>query len=96
MNLCKNDTPEKKSRNKSTIPKRRKQLFQRLKLLRSKIRANHKRKKELDNKILEVEKEILNHKREERNMKEKRVIENMNKKKTKIFNDFIKNKENRE
>merc|ERR1712215_495941 len=32
---------------------------------------------------------------EERNMKEKRVIENMNKK-TKIFHDIIKNKENRD
>ena len=84
MKLCENYIPEKKSRNKSTIPKRRKQLFQTIKLLRrSKRRANNKRKKELDNKILEVEKEILNHKKEERNMKEKWVIENL-KKKTKI------------
>ena len=95
MKLCENYIPEKKNRNKSKIPKRRKQLFQKIKLLRrSKRKANNKRKKELDNKILEVEKEILNHKKEERNMKEKRVIENMNKK-TKIFHDFIKNKENR-
>merc|ERR1712002_531098 len=50
---------------------------------------------EIDKKILEAEKEIINHKREEKRRKEKMVIENMNKK-TKIFHDFIKNKENRE
>ena len=45
MKLCENYIPEKKSRNKSTIPKRRKQLFQKIKLLRrSKRRANNKRK----------------------------------------------------
>merc|ERR1712168_563266 len=96
IKLCKKYIPEKKSRNKSTIPKRRGQLFQKMKLLRrSKRSANNKRKKVIDNKILEVEKEILNHKKEERNIKEKRVIENMNKK-PKIFHDFIKNKENRD
>merc|ERR1712215_32313 len=96
IKLCKKYIPEKKSRNKNTIPKRRRQLFQKMKLLRrSKRNANNKRKKVIDNKILEVEKEILNHKKEERDIKEKRVIENMNKK-TKIFHDFIKNKENRD
>merc|ERR1712236_85382 len=83
IKLCKKYIPEKKSRNKSTIPKKRRQLFQKMKLLRrSKRIANNKRKKVIDNKILEVE-------------KEKRVIENMNKK-PKIFHDFIKNKENRD
>merc|ERR1712001_493678 len=93
IKLCKKYIPEKKSRNKSTIPKRRRQLFHKMKLLRrSKRNANNKRKKVIDNKILEVEKEILNHKKEERDIKEKRVIENMNKK-PKIFHDFVKNKE---
>ena len=49
-------------------------------LRRSKTKANKKRKKEIDNKILEAPKEIMNHKREERARKEKMVIENMNKK----------------
>ena len=40
--------------------------------------------------MLDVKKEILNHQKEERNMKKNGVIENMNKK-TKIFHDFIKN-----
>merc|ERR1712236_57456 len=53
IKLCKKYIPEKKSRNKNTIPKRRRQLFQKMKLLRSKRNAN-KRKKEIDNKILEV------------------------------------------
>ena len=43
-------------------------------------RANNKRKIEIDNRILKVEKEIINHKREEKRRKEKIVIENMNKK----------------
>ena len=96
VELCSKYIPEKKTKSKNIIPKRRKQLFQKIKLLRrSKNRANNKRKKEIDKKILEAEKEIINHKREERRRKEKMVIENMNKK-TKIFHDFIKNKENRE
>merc|ERR1712033_127752 len=94
--LCNKYIPVKKTRNKNIIPKRRKQLFLKIKLLRSsKTIANKKRKKEIDNKILEAQKEIINHKREERVRKEKMVIKNMNKK-TKIFHDFIKNKENRE
>merc|ERR1712002_194095 len=52
IKLCEKYIPEKKSRNKSTIPKRRKQLFQKIKLLRrSKRSANNKRNKEIDNKI---------------------------------------------
>merc|ERR1711874_816809 len=94
--LCERYVPEKKAKCGSIIPRRRKQLFQKMKLLRSlKKSANKKRKEEIDKKILELEKEILNHKKEERNKKEKLVIENMNKK-PKIFHDFIKNKENRE
>merc|ERR1712002_1360009 len=96
MELCNKYIPMKKTRNKNIIPKKRKQLFQKIKLLRrSKAKANKKRRKEIDNKILEAEKEIINHKREERRRKEKMVIENMNKK-PKFFHDFIKNKENRE
>merc|ERR1712121_494802 len=96
MELCNKYIPMKKTRNKNIIPKRRKQLFQKIKLLRrSKTKANKKRKKEIDNKILEAQKEIMNHKKEERARKEKMVIENMNKK-PRIFHDFIKNKENRE
>merc|ERR1712121_453902 len=96
MGLWNKYIPMKKTRNKNIIPKRRKQLFRKIKLLRrSKTKANKKRKKEIDNKILEAQKEIMNHKREERARKEKMVIETMNKK-TKIFHDFIKNKENRE
>merc|ERR1711891_66832 len=93
VELCRKYIPEKKTKSKNIIPKKRKQLFQKIKLLRSsKNRANNKRKKEIDKKILEAEKEIINHKREERRRKEKMVIENMNKK-TKNFYDFIKNKE---
>ena len=63
-------------------------------LRRSKRRANSRKKEEIDRKILEVEKEILIDKREERNEREKRVIDNMNKN-PKMFYNFIKNKEKR-
>merc|ERR1712236_28135 len=96
VELCSKYIPGKKTKSKNIIPKRRKQLFQKIKLLKERRRKKEqKRKKEIDKKILEAEKEIINHKREERRRKEKMVIENMNKK-TKNFHDFIKNKENRE
>merc|ERR1712034_127190 len=58
MELCNKYIPMKKTRNKNIIPKKRKQLFQKIKLLRrSKAKANKKRKKEIDNKILEAQKE---------------------------------------
>ena len=95
LNLCKNYIPEKTEKTRSIIPKRRKKLFNKMKMLRrSKRRANSRKKEEIDRKILEVEKEILIDKREERNEREKRVIDNMNKN-PKMFYDFIKNKEKR-
>merc|ERR1712072_1453096 len=54
MELCNKYIPMKKTRNKNIIPKKRKQLFRKIKLLRSKTKANKKRKKEIDNKILEA------------------------------------------
>merc|ERR1712121_543984 len=90
MELCNKYIPIKKTRNKNIIPKKKKTIVP-----EDKTSKKIKRKKEIDNKILEAQKEIMNHKREGRARKEKMVIENMNKK-TKIFHDFIKNKENRE
>ena len=49
----------------------------------------------MDKKIQETEREILIHKRDERILKERRVIENI-KEKPKMFFDYIKNQENRD
>ncbi|CAL4061309.1 unnamed protein product, partial [Meganyctiphanes norvegica] len=96
INLCKKYIPEKTVKTRSIIPKKRKKLFNKIKMLRrSKRRAINRKKEEIDRKILEVEKEILIDKREERNEREKRVIDNMNKN-PKMFHDFIKNKEKRD
>ena len=96
INLCNKYIPEKKFITKSIIPKKRKKLFNKIKMLRrSKRTANNRKKEEIDRKIIEVEKEIIIDKKEERSLREKRVIENMIKK-PKLFYGFIKNKENRE
>ena len=96
INLCKKYIPEKTFKSKSIIPKKRKQLFNKMKMLRrSKRKANNRKKDEIDRKILEVEKEILIDKRKERNLREESVVDNMNVK-PKLFYDFIKNKAKRE
>ena len=97
IKICDTYIPEKKNyKTKSIIPKKRKRLFNKIKMLkRSKRRANNRKREEIDRKILEVEKDILIDKREERNLREKTIIDNMNEK-PKLFYGFIKNKEKRE
>ena len=96
MNLCKKYIPEKKARNRSIIPKRRKKLFNKIKKLRrSKQRATNRKKEEINRKILEVEREIILNKREERAFNERKVIDNIDNK-PKLFYGYIKNKEKRE
>merc|ERR1712106_621675 len=88
--------PEKRAKAKSIIPKKRKKLFNKMKMLRrSKRKVSNRKKEEIDRKILDVEKEILIDKREERNIREIRIIENMDKK-PKMFYDYIKNKDKRD
>ena len=94
--MCKKYIPEKTVRTRSLIPKKRKNLFNKIKMLRrSKRKASNRKKEELDRKILEIEKEILIDKREERNVKEERVIDNMNKT-PKLFYGYLKNKDKRQ
>ena len=93
--MCKKYIPIKKCNNRCKIPKKRKRLFNKIKMLRrSKSKANKRKKDVIDRKIIEVEKEILNDKREERNYMEKKVIDNINQK-PKLFFGLIKNKEKR-
>ena len=95
--LCLKLIPVKKQRNKNKIPRERKKLYNRMKMLkRSKHRAKgRKKERELEMRIQKTEIEILNHREQERKVKENKVIENM-KKKPKVFFDYIKNQENRE
>jgi len=51
MELCERYVPEKKAKSGSIIPRRKKPLFQKMKLLRrSKKSVNKKRKEEIDRK----------------------------------------------
>ena len=96
INMCKRYFPKKKDATKSIIPKKRRKLFNKIKMLRrSKRKARNRQKEEIDRKILEVEKEILIDKREERNLREERVIDNMNKK-SKLFYSLMKNNNKRD
>ena len=95
--VCVKFIPIKKQRNKNRIPRERKKLLNRIKMLkRSKHRSKGKKKEnDLEKRIKETEIEILNHREQERKLKETKVIENM-KLKPKVFFDYIKNQENRD
>ena len=95
--LCIKFIPIKKQRNKRQIPRIRKKLLNRIKMLkRSKRKAKGKKKEnDIEKRIKETEKEILNHREQERKLKENMVIENM-KRKPKVFFDYIKNQGNKD
>ena len=96
IKMCKRYFPKKRRETRSIIPKKRRKLFNKIKMLRrSKGKARNRKKEVIDRKILEVEKEILIDKREERNLREERVINNMNKK-PKLFYSLMKNKDKRD
>ena len=95
--MCKRYIPKKRGDTRSIIPKKRRKLFNKIKMLRrSKRKARNREKEEIDRRILEVKKkEILIDTREERNLREERVIDNMNTK-PKLFHSLMKNKDNRD
>ena len=90
--LCLTHIPVKKQKSRSKIPKERKKLLNRIKMLkRAKHRTKIKNKENaIEVKIIKTEKELLENRRKENRNKEKVVIENM-KKKPKVFFDYIKN-----
>ena len=96
IELCNKYIPTRKGNNThSKIPKYRKRLFNKIKMLRrSKRKANNRRKEIIDQKIMEIEKTILENKRDERYLREKKIIENI-KEKPKMFYGLIKSNEKR-
>ena len=95
--LCFNLIPLRKKQSKSKVPKERKKMLNRLKMLkRNKHRTcNNTRKKIIEKKILETESKIIEHRKQERYLNESRVIEKMEKN-PKVLFDYIKKQKNRD
>ncbi|MCP4255272.1 MAG: hypothetical protein GY775_18075, partial [Candidatus Scalindua sp.] len=83
---------KKSNKSKSTIPRERKTMLSRIKMLkRNKHREKNKNKvKLIEDRIIETEKRLLEHRKNERNSNEERVIKNI-KENPKIFYDYIRN-----
>ena len=97
LNICMKFIPRKNTKGKSRIPRERKKLLNRLKMLkRTKHRTRSKPKViVLDKKIQETEDMLLCHRKTERKIKENAVIENM-KKNPKVLFDYINKQKDRD
>ena len=97
LNICMKLIPRKNTKGKSRIPRERKKLLNRLKMLkRTKHRTRSKPKViVLDKKIQETEDMLLCHRKTERKIKENAVIENM-KKNPKVLFDYINKQKDRD
>ena len=95
--ICIRFIPKKNERSKNKIPRERKKLLNRMKMLkREKHRThNNKSKEKIDKKIQETEAMLISHRQEERMTKEKRVIENM-KDNPKVLFDYINKQKDRD
>merc|ERR1712189_157882 len=96
--ICSRKIPKKKQ-NKSNIPKERKRLLNRIKMLKRKkrrkqVERNKEKIKDIETSILETELKIKNHREDEINSKEEKVIDNM-KDNPKIFFNYIKELKNK-
>merc|ERR1711915_1022603 len=89
--VCKDIIPKRRTCSKSGIPRERKRLLNRLKMLKRQKHIVHGKckRKEIEKKILETEMKITEHWRNERKLKEKKVLEDMDKD-PKISYDYIK------
>merc|ERR1711874_585764 len=88
--ICLDLIPIRNKINKSKIPRERKTLLNRIKMLkRKKHRTNNmKDRRKIEESIIETEKILLEKRNQERNIKEKRVINNM-KENPKVLFDYI-------
>ena len=94
---AKENAPKRNTQsNGSKIPKERKKLHNRIKMLKRKKHIAHskERKRRLEKQILETEQKIIESKRNERLDKEKQCIESM-KDNPKVFYSFINKQRNR-
>ena len=89
--ICLEIIPRKNKINRSKIPRERKTLLNRIKMLkRNKHRANcMKKKRKIEESIIETEKALSKNRKQERYINEKRVINNM-KDNPKVLFDYIR------
>ena len=95
--ICNEVVPRKISKHKSKIPRDRKKLLNRLKMLKRKKHCANNRndKQRIQKNIIETEMKLSEHRNQERSMNEKRVIENM-KDKPKILFDYIRRQKDKD
>ena len=95
--ICIRLIPKKSKRSKNKIPRERKKLLNRMKMLKREKHRTHssKSKEKIDKKIQETEAMLIYHRQEERMIKEKRVIENM-KNNPKVLFDYINKQKDRD
>merc|ERR1711889_45039 len=98
--ICLIKIPKRKKRNKNNIPKERKRLLNRIKMLKRKkrrkqVERNKEKIKDIGTSILETELKIKKHREDEINSKEEKVIDNM-KDNPLIFFNYIKELKNKD
>merc|ERR1712240_871106 len=98
--ICLIKIPKKKKRNKSNIPKERKRLLNRTKMLKTKkrrkqVERNKEKIRDIETSILETELKLKEHREQEINTKEEKVIDNM-KDNSKIFFNYIKEQKDKD
>merc|ERR1712175_22860 len=77
--ICLWKIPKRRNKNKNHIPKERKKLLNRIKMLKRKkhITKNRNKEKSIENDILETEIKLKEHRDQEKYTMEKKVIDNM-------------------
>ena len=95
--ICFEVIPRKSNKRKSKIPRERKKLLNRMKMLKRKKHCVKSRndKQRIEKSIIETEIELSEHRDQERSMNEKTVIENM-KDKPKILFDYIRRQKDKD
>ena len=96
--ICFKFIPPKKPPTGSKIPRERKKLLNRLKMLKRSKHRKHKnnvKKKEVEKKIEETERNLIEHKRRERFDKEMKIIENIKSNPKRLF-DYVKKSKNKD
>ena len=95
--ICFWKIPKRRNKNKNHIPKERKKLLNRIKMLKRKkhITKNRNKEKSIENDILETEIKLKEHRDQEKYTMEKKVIDNM-KENPKVLFDYIRRQKDRD
>ena len=95
--ICNNLIPKKTTESNSKIPRERKKLINRLKMLKRQKHIEQKRykQKDIEDRIIETETRLLDHRKQEMKFKEEKVIENMKNNPKALFS-YIKKQNGRD